>query len=89
MKRHNARRVVYGTLKNLGVDINELTSKARLGQVLDGDVRIGFIQELKEKLPGSRTLNPSQISILTVGQVIRVLSSEMPGDDSTKGRRHR
>lgn len=83
MNRSYARIAVYSTLKNLGVEITSLPKKRRIAHVLDADTRLDFVKQLNQKMPGARKLSISKLAVLTVGQVVTVLASMMPGDDLT------
>ena len=85
MSRNYARDAVFGTLKNFGVAPTAVTPKTKFGAVLNTDVRIDFVRELNEKLPGSRRLDVSHLAFFTIGQVVKM--AQLPGEDPTPGRR--
>jgi hypothetical protein len=73
-----ARGVVFGTLKDFVTEPQVVTRKTKLSTVLGYEVRADFINQLNEKLPTGRRLDPSQ-GYFTVGQVVDIVQRPYGG----------
>jgi hypothetical protein len=83
-KRNDARIVVYDTLKNLGIETHALTRETKIAHILHPAIRSDFVEKINSRIIGA--INPTQLSINTVGQVVKFVASQLPGDDATPGR---
>lgn len=86
-KRNDARIVVYSTLKDLGIETRSLSRETKIAHILDPVIRSDFVEKINAKIIGA--INPTQLPIITVGQVVKFVASQLPGEDATPGRGRR
>ena len=86
MRRNAARTLVFNSLREAGLSPESLTPRTRLGPILQGEPRTTFVRVLNDRVAGLKVA-PWDVSIRTVGQYVKMVSSQLPGDDDTPGPR--
>ena len=80
MNRSRARAIVFGTLKDVGIEPHLVTRRTKLSAVLAEETAVDFVQQLNERLPQGKRLDASNL-YFTIGQVLTMAGSTLPGEE--------
>ncbi|HEY0370938.1 MAG TPA: hypothetical protein VGD79_03000 [Thermoanaerobaculia bacterium] len=78
MNRSSARGIVFGTLKDVGVEPQSVTRKTKLSSVLDDEIVVDFVRRFNQRLPAGKRLDTSHL-YFTIGQLVTMAGSTLPG----------